>query len=514
MADTNASSASLLARELVVASIPGPAADAETHKFLSDGCASGVCLYGRNITDPEQTLSLTDTLRRVGGPGFLVTADLEGGYVWRLRPEATHWPSAMALGAANRLDLTRLVAQAAAREFRAQGIDTPFAPVADVSDHPRNPVIGTRAFGATAKHVAQHVTATIGGYREGGVASCIKHFPGHGNTDTDSHFSLPVLNHTTDRLNTVDLVPFIAGIRAGADMVMVSHLLVRCLDPDTPASLSARIINDLLRSQCRFRGVIVTDALDMKAIADTYGLAEASVLAIMAGCDLVAFNGTLEDGRAVHTALTAAIGSGRLPAEQIEASIGRTRALRRSVLRNRRPSLEIVGSDAHHAIALQVARLAVTSFDPVPTTPEPRSIVVEFDPRLPFADPNVRSPYRRFATDFASRQPGTETIVMHPHDWAAQAEDILTRIGVVGTVIVATRNAWRDPQQSLALTTICTASRRAVHVAMRDPQDILLTDGLANRYATYSDDPSSITAIVDALTTGSVTTGLCPVSLS
>ena len=514
MTSAKASSASLLARELVIASIPGPTADAETRRFLADGCASGVCLYGRNITGPEQTLSLTDALREVGGPDFLVSADLEGGYVWRLRPEATHWPSAMALGAANRPDLTRLVAHAAAREFRAMGIDTPFAPVADVSDHPRNPVIGTRAFGGTAKHVAQHVTATIGGYREGGVVSCVKHFPGHGNTDTDSHFSLPILSHSIERLNTVDLVPFIAGIRAGADMVMVSHLLVRCLDPDTPASLSARIINALLRVQCKFQGVIVTDALDMKAVTDTYGLAEASVLAVMAGCDLVAFNGSLDDGRAVHAALAGAIASGRLPAEQIEASIGRTRALRRSILRNRRPLLDVAGSEAHQALALQVAQLAVTSFDPSPVQTDGGAIVVEFDPRLPFADPNVRPPYRRFATDYASRLPLQETIVIHPHDWAAQAESLMPRIRAAGTVIIATRNAWRDPQQALALTTICKASGRAVHVAMRDPQDTSLTDGMAHRYATYSDDPSSITAIVDVLTTGSVTTGRCPVSLS
>lgn len=244
---------------------------------------------------------------------------------------------------------------------------TPFAPVADVSENPRNPVIGTRAFGGTEQHVAQHVTATIGGYRDGGVASYIKHFPGHGNADADSHFSLPVLNHSIDRLNTVDLVPFIAGTRAGADMVMVSHLLVRCLDPGTPASLSARIVNDLFRGQCRFRGVILTDALDMKAITDPFGLAEASVLAVMAGCDLVAFNGSLDNGRAAHTAIATAVATGRLPAGQIEASIERTCALRRSLLRNRRPPLETVGSEGPRALALHVARLAVATFAPPPT---------------------------------------------------------------------------------------------------------------------------------------------------
>ena len=152
-----------------------------------------------------------------------------------------------------------------------------------MSDHPRGPVIGTRAFGGTANHVTQHGTATIGGYREGSVTSCIKHFPGQGTTVTNSHFSLPVPNHSIERLNTVDLVPFNATIRAGADMVMMSHLLARYIDADTPASPSAWIINVLLKRQCKIRGIIVTNALDMKAITDTYELAAASVLAVMTG---------------------------------------------------------------------------------------------------------------------------------------------------------------------------------------------------------------------------------------
>ena len=222
---------------------------------------------------------------------------------------------------------------------------------------------------------------------------------------------------------------------------------------------------------------------------------------------------TLDDSRAVHEALTGATACGRIPAEQVKTSIGRTRALRRSVLRNRRPSLDIVGSEAHQALARQVARLAVTPFDSSSVRTDGGAIVVEFDSRLPFADPNVRPPYRQFATDYESRLPAAETIVMYPHDWAAQAES-LPRIGIAGMVIVSTRNAWRDPHQAIALTTISRASRRPVHVAMRDPQDISLTGSIAHCYAKNSDDPSSITAIVDVLTTGSVTTGHCPLPLS
>ncbi len=505
-----------LARDLVIAALPGPDVDSATHALLADGCAGGVCLYGRNVVNPTQVRRLTDAIREVAGHDALVTCDLEGGYVWRLKAPATHWPSAMAFGAANRPDLTRHAARMAAREMRAMGIDAPFAPVADVSDHPRNPVIGTRAFGGVASQVARHVAAAIGGYREGGVASCAKHFPGHGHTEIDSHDALPVVRHDLARLNTVDLLPFVGAIRAGVDMVMVSHLLVNAIDANLPASLSRAVITGLLREQLGFRGVIVTDALDMRAITATFGLEEAAVRAVAAGCDMVAFNAPVDSAREVHAALTSAISTGRLPADQVRASGERVRALRRSLARNPRPPISVVGDATHVAMANQIAALALTvTGEAIPLLPRApgRTIVIEFDPRLPFADPNVHAPRVRLSDAIADRHVDTATHVLAPSAWESRATTMLDHVRFATRVIVATRNAWRDNHQRDALIAIGAAATDLTVVALRDPQDALIVPTARNVMA-YADDPSSVLAVIGCLLDGAPAPGIMPVALS
>ncbi len=512
--------ATVQARDLVMAALPGPTLDAGGESLLRDGCAGGVCLYGRNVVDPAQLLALTDSIRAIVGRDALVACDLEGGHVWRLRPPATHWPSAMAFGAANRPDLTRRAATMAAREFRAMGIDAPFAPVADVNDHPRNPVIGTRAFGSTPALVARHVTAAIGGYREGGVASCTKHFPGHGHTDTDSHHALPVLAHDRTRLDSIDLVPFGAAIRAGVDMVMVAHLLVRAIDGENPASLSPAVVTGLLRERLGFRGVIVSDALDMRAIADTYGLGEAAVRAVAAGCDLVAFNAPIAEARKVHDALAKAIESGRLPPVQVAASVARVRAMRRALNRNPRPPLEIVGDPSHVATADEVARRALTSTGATTgwlatgVHPIPGGVVViEFDPRLPFADPNVHAPPLRMADALRERLPEATALILSPAEWVDRAPEALAAIAGAGRVIVATRNAWKDERQRTAIAAIAETARQLAVIALRDPQDAMILPG-AISVATYGDDAASVRAALAWLLDGVPAPGTLATGLS
>jgi beta-glucosidase-like glycosyl hydrolase len=445
----------------VIAALPGPELDTASSALFADGCAGGVCLYGRNIVDPVQARNLTDAVRLVAGHDVLISCNLEGGYVWRLKAPATHWPSAMAFGAANRPDLTRQAATMAAREMRAMGIDASFAPVADVCDHPRNSVIGSRAFGSVASHVARHVAAAIGGYRDGGVASCAKHFPGHGHTDIDSHDALPVVTHDIARIDCVDLVPFVEAIRAGVDMVMVSHLLVKAIDTDLPASLSPKVISGLLREQLGFRGVIVTDALDMRAITETYGLAEAAVRAVAAGCDLIAFNAPVDSAREIHAALTTALTSGRLSGGKVRASRERVRALRRSLARNLRPPLSVVGDASHGSLVDRVAQLALAATGeaiPLITRAPGQTVVIEFDPRLPFDDPDVHAPTVRLSDVVANRCVNTLTHVIAPSTWSSQAEPVLRKVRVATRVIVATRNAWRDDRQREALIAIGTVA--------------------------------------------------------
>jgi beta-N-acetylhexosaminidase len=400
--------------------------------------------------------------------------------------------------------------------MRAMGIDAPFAPVADVCDHPQNPVIGTRAFGGVASHVARHVAAAIGGYREGGVASCAKHFPGHGHTDVDSHHALPVVNHDQSRLDSVDLVPFVGAIKAGVDMVMVSHLLVKAIDGALPASSSRAVVTGLLRERLGFQGVIVTDALDMRAITDAYGLAEAAVLAVGAGCDLVAFNAPVESARDVHGAITAAIMSGRLTEANVRESGARVQSLRQSLARHRRPPLSTVGDPTHQAVADEVAQLALTAIGeatPLITQVPGQTTVIEFDPRLPFTDLNVHAPPTRLAEEISARLAGTVAHVIAPATWSSHEASIIGEARGAKRVIVATRSAWRDDHQRRALRAIAAVAPDLTVVCLRDPQDATIMRDVRN-VVTYADDPSSIRAVTAWLVDGAPAPGTMPVALS
>lgn len=244
----------------------------------------GVCLFGHNIDSLPQTRALTDRLHADGLP--LVCADEEGGIVSRLGTIAgSRHVGAGVLGAADDLALTRQVSQDNAADLRAAGIDWDLAPVADVTSDPDNPVIGVRSFGTDARRVGEHVAAAIQGLHDGGVLACAKHFPGHGDTSVDSHLGLPRIDVDLQTLIGRDLVPFVAAIGAGVDAIMTAHIIVPVLD-DAPATTSAAWIH-LLRADLGFSGLITSDAMDMRAIADTVGVGEGCVRALVAGVDLV-----------------------------------------------------------------------------------------------------------------------------------------------------------------------------------------------------------------------------------
>ncbi|MGI8855201.1 MAG: glycoside hydrolase family 3 protein, partial [Thermomicrobiales bacterium] len=211
--------------QLVIASLPGTEMDEESAARLRDGHYAGVVLFSRNITSVPQTLALTAAIRAcctVAGLPPIIGADQEGGRVRRLMAEATATPSAMALGATGDPALVERTGEAVGRELRALGINTDYAPVADVNNNPRNPVIGTRSFGESPERVGEMVVAFARGLRSVGVAATVKHFPGHGDTQVDSHLDLPTIPHDLDRLRAVELPPFAAAIRAGVPLVMTS----------------------------------------------------------------------------------------------------------------------------------------------------------------------------------------------------------------------------------------------------------------------------------------------------
>jgi beta-N-acetylhexosaminidase len=277
-----------------------------------------VCLYARNITSADQLAMLCRQLH-AENPALIIAIDEEGGDVTRLEAATgSSYPGNLALGAAGDVDLTRSVARAIGLELARAGVDLDLAPDADVNSNPSNPVIGVRSFGSEPGAVAAQTAAWVDGLQSAGVAACVKHFPGHGDTAVDSHLALPVVG-ADPRAGA--LQPFEAAIAAGVRAVMSAHIVAPSLGPD-PATVSRPIMTELLREEMGFRGLTVTDGLEMKAIAD---IAEGTVQALAAGCDLLCIGGGLADEDIVarlHRAILAGV-----PADRLHEAAGRVDAL-------------------------------------------------------------------------------------------------------------------------------------------------------------------------------------------
>jgi len=287
---------------------------------------AGLVFFDRNLGEPAEIASLTAEAETVAGRRLLLGIDQEGGRVCRLRRPGLTFSPARALGDRDDPDLTRAVARALGTQLAALGLNVDFAPVLDVNSNPANPVIGDRAYGVEPDRVTRHGLAALAGFREGGVLPVIKHFPGHGDTSVDSHLALPVQPADRARLDRVELPPFRAALAAGAPAVMTTHILFPALDPDLPATLSPRILDGLLRDELGFRGLIVTDCLEMQGIAGGWGPEEAAVLAVEAGADLLLVCHTAETQRRMRDALVAAARAGRIREARLRESVARTEA--------------------------------------------------------------------------------------------------------------------------------------------------------------------------------------------
>ena len=295
---------------------------------LRDGLA-GVCLFGDNIASLDQLRRLTGTLLDEN-PDAVLAIDEEGGDVTRLWAQTgSPYPGNAVLGRIDDLALTEEVGRSVGEQLRAVGIGLVLAPDADVNSTPQNPVIGVRSFGADAALAARHTAAWIRGVQSAGVAACAKHFPGHGDTVQDSHLALPEVALPLEELRRRELVPFVAAIDAGVATVMTSHILLPAVDPDAPATFSARILGGLLRDELRFAGAVVTDALDMVGASGDTGIPGAAVRALRAGADLLCLGSetTEETLEGTMAAIDAAIADGSLTADRVEDASRRSAAI-------------------------------------------------------------------------------------------------------------------------------------------------------------------------------------------
>ena len=349
--------------QLLIGSLPGTTITPEIRSLAREFSLGGVTLFARNIEAPEQVAELSIDVQTLAAELPLwVGVDQEGGRVARLRKPFTEWPPMAVLGRSGSTDLASRFAAALAAELTAVGITLDYAPVLDIHTNPRNPVIGDRALAESAESVAQLGAAIVRGLQDNGIAACGKHFPGHGDTAVDSHLELPLVEHPPDRIRRVECVPFREAIGAQVAFIMTAHVLVPSLDEERPATLSPRIVQDILREEMGYQGVILSDDLEMKAIARTYSVPEAAVLAIAAGCDgLLICSGDVELHAATLEALVHAVEEERISYKRLEHALKRLRAAKERFLAApvaaRAPRLQhVLGCDEHQRIAEEMSR--------------------------------------------------------------------------------------------------------------------------------------------------------------
>lgn len=319
------------AGQVLVAGFPEGEPPSTLLSSTKDASLGGIILFRRNIESPGQVLELNRRFADIAPSDSppLICVDQEGGRVARLGAPVLRLPPMRRLGELDDAELTERAGRVLGRQLAALGFTMDFAPVLDVDTNPKNPVIGDRSFGTEAGVVTRHGLAFAAGLHEGGCLSCGKHFPGHGDTDTDSHLALPTLAHPRERLDAVELAPF----RAAAGKIpalMTAHVIFEGIDPEVPATLSRRVITGLLREELGYDGVIISDDLEMKAVSARWGVRGSAIAAIEAGCDMLLVCSDVEACLDARDALAERAGRDSAFAERLRDAARRSLTLRRS----------------------------------------------------------------------------------------------------------------------------------------------------------------------------------------
>jgi len=504
--------------QLFMVSLFGSQLNESEREFLQRWQPGAVALFGNNAGTPDEVTRLTNayqqTMVDAGGVPLLIAVDQEGGVISHLTDGFTTFPAPLVITATGDDDLAFAVGQAMGQELAAVGVNMNLAPVADLETNPNNPIIQRRAFGSDP-HIAAPIVASVArGLQDAGVLATLKHFPGHGDTTTDSHVTLPVVNLSRERIESVELVPFQAGIDAGAEAVMVAHIWFPALEPQAnlPATLSRNIVTGLLRDEMGFGGLIVTDALAMDAIDTAYSYADASVQAIQAGVDLVAFGIStgMQSQEQAMQAVVDAVRAGTIPEARINESVQRILDVKaRYSLLDWQPldpatAAQRVNRDAHRQLVAQVFREAVTLvYD------DHHILPLSGDGSVAIVYPATRTQIMRECSAYdaniiwvgASESPQNVEI-----GWA---RDAARR---ADTVVVFTLNAIDDPQQQALVNAL--PPEKTIVVALWSPYDWTTFPDVSGYIATYSPLRASVPAACAILFGQIPARGQLPVALS
>lgn len=474
--------------------------------------------WSNSVNNPEQIARLSNGIQqaalsqRIPVP-MLITTDQEHGAVVRVGPPATQFPGSMALGAGRSPLDAYVAARISGKELRALGLNQTYAPVADVNVNARNPVIGVRSFGADPQLAAWFTAAQVLGYQQrDGVVATAKHFPGHGNTNVDSHSGVPVIGHTRAQWERIDLPPFKAAIAAGIDAIMTAHIVVPALDPSgDPATLSRPIMTGILRGQLGYDGVVVTDSLGMKGVRDKYGDHRVPVLALLAGVDMLLKPPKFD---VAYNAVLTAVRSGEISESRIDESV--YRVLRLKFYRGlfRQPYVDVakigsvVGTAEHYAQSRRITERTTTLVKNdaglLPLAPASRSVLVTGWDVAATAT---------LAEQFTRR--GATTAVYETGEAPSQAriDAAVTQAAAADLIVLTSMNAWKQPQQQKLVKALVATGKPVIVIGVRDPYDIAYFTEAATYLATYSYSKVALETAVKVMFSETTPAGRLPVMI-
>lgn len=497
------------------------AVNSHAREIVEDMRVGGVVLLGRNVADDlSVTVSAFNELQSLSREPLFIIADQEGGMVARFTQGVTVFPSNMALGATGRVDHAYEAAAAVARELVALGVNYNFAPCVDVNNNPDNPIIGTRSYGESPDMVARFGAAAIRGYQDNGVIACAKHFPGHGDTAVDSHLALPSVPYPRQRLDSLELVPFVEAIRSGVSSIMTTHIIFPALDTGRPATLSPAVITGLLRGELGYDGVVVTDCMEMKAIADNFGTAEAAVMAVEAGVDLVLVCHTLSTQREAREAILKAVIDGRITESRLDESVRRIRALKQKYRLNDRRFTDFSATRRalrtpetlrlRDSIAADAVTLVRSEDRTIPLRPEPGQNVLVM---------GLHSSVKvlaRAVQDYAGKIEALE-LQGEAADVIRRAEEAASRADVV-IIPTCPNEPWKSPtdqdlQARLVRTIAASGAAKLIVVAVREPYDLRAFPDVPAYICAYGYREASCQAAAAVIFGRAKPTGRLPVTI-
>ncbi|GIO65378.1 beta-N-acetylhexosaminidase [Paenibacillus cookii] len=507
--------------------------DDQIKKLIQEHHLGGVIYFRRNIGDPEQVANLSASLQKLsadqGNLPLWIAIDQEGGMVARIdHKRVSRIPGNMALGATGNPDYSYEVSRVSAEELLQLGINMNFAPCLDVNNNARNPVIGVRSFGEDPERVAEHGVAVIKAFQEKGLSAAAKHFPGHGDTNVDSHMGLATVEHDLDRLQQVELKPFIEAIRAGVDVIMTAHVIFPAIEPERiPATLSRSVLTGLLREDLAYDGIIVTDCLEMHAIAKFFGIGEGAVKAIEAGADVVLVSHTLNDQIEAIEAIKHAVRTGRISEKTIDAAVTRILALKNKRLaglktsdapapavfveRHEKPEVDRLLKE----ISLKSVTL-VKDRGQLPLQAEAPVLVIWPELR---SETQVDEPWTEFVTlgdALSSHLEQVQEIVVSAEPDEQEIERALSAAAGFSQVVLVTYTAGSalpEGQRLLAEKLMEQKHDKLVAASTRNPYDLNEIPSMPAYLCCYENTPYFMEALASVLAGKSKAEGKLPVSL-